>query len=153
MFDWFVAKLRCPQCGTISPATSATNMQTHLRDDADGSELGVGARLDPLDIRPDDILSSAYQLVAQPEPGQEIRLLKVWECPACGHADNWAMIAIRNAPVASIEAIDAVTLDRATLDRVHFISDSCALVAARISKVQDTGGWRPHSRLVPHASS
>ena len=133
MFDWFVAKLRCPECGTISSATSATNMQTHLRDDADGSELGVNAHLDPLEVRPDDILSSGYQLVAQPEPGRAIRLLEVWGCPACRRSDNWAMITIRDAPVALIEAIEAVTLDRATLERAHFISDSWVLVAAQFT--------------------
>lgn len=135
MFDWFIAKLRCPECTEIGPATSATNMQTHLRDDADGSELGVGAPLDPLDIRPEDILGSGYQLVAQPEPGHPIHLLEGWECPACGRADNWAMIAIRDGEVPSIESIEAVTLDRVTLERAHFISDSCALLAARLSDV------------------
>ena len=133
MYDWFVAKLRCPECGTTSAATSATNMQTHLRDDADSSELGVGAHLDPLDVRPDDILNSGYQLVSRPQPGQPIRLLEVWNCPACGHANNWAMISIDVSDDATIEGIEAVRLDRANLDKAHFISDSCMFVAAQLT--------------------
>ena len=133
--DWFVAGLRCPGCGTISPATSATSMQTHLRDHADSSELGVHARLDPRDVQADAILGSGYQLVARPEPGETFGLLEVWACPACGRTDNWAMIEICDALVPSIAAIEAVTLDRATLERAHFISDSCVFVVARLTDV------------------
>ena len=151
MYDWFISKLRCHSCVTTSPATSATNMQTHLRDDADGSELGVGAQLDPLDVRTGDILASGYQLVAQPEPGELIRLLEMWECPACNRSDNWAMITLRgasvpstatplqpteSAPTPSIESIDAVTLDLETLERAHFISDACEMFAARLAGLQ-----------------
>ncbi len=144
MYDWFISRLRCDSCGATSPATSATNMQTHLRDDADGSELGVGAQLDPLDVRTGDILASGYQLVAQPAPGELIRLLEMWECPVCKKSDNWAMITLRGAsvpstectPAPSIESIDAVTLDRETLERAHFISDACEMVAARLAGLQ-----------------
>jgi hypothetical protein len=56
MFDYFVAAMKCPSCGTVSPADTSTNMQTHLRDDARGIELGVGYQLDPRDLGDDDIL-------------------------------------------------------------------------------------------------
>lgn len=130
MFDWFVAPLRCPACGAVSPPTSVTNMQTHLRDDADGSELPMGTDLDPLDVRRDDILSSAYQLVSEPVPGEPIRLLEIWRCPSCGRADNWALVTISGS---RITAIEAVILDRAMLERAHFISDECFVLAAELS--------------------
>jgi len=38
MYDYVVAALRCPNCNTVSAADSSTNMQTHIRDDAAGSE-------------------------------------------------------------------------------------------------------------------
>lgn len=136
MYDWFVAALHCPACGSVSPPTSATNMQTHLRDDADGAELAVGAELDPLDVRTEGILRSSYQLVAAPAPGEPIRLLEVWRCPTCERDDNWALITIDGARIVSI---DAVALDRATLERAHFISDQCFLLAAQLSDVPATG--------------
>lgn len=132
MFDWFVSSLRCPACGAVSPPTSVTNMQTHLRDDADGSELAVGATFDPLDLRVGDILSSGYQLVSEPATGDPIRLLEVWRCPSCGNGDNWALITITGT---RITAIEAVTLDRAMLERAHFISDQCFVLAAQLSEV------------------
>ena len=120
MFDWFVASLCCSACGTVSPPTSVTNMQTHLRDDANGCELAVGAQLDPLDVRRDDVLNSGYLLVSDPAPGEPVRLLEIWECPSCGRSDNWALITIGGSEITGIEA---VTLDRATLDSANFISE------------------------------
>lgn len=131
MFDWFVASLRCPVCGTVSPPTSATNMQTHLRDNADGSELAVGSELEALDVRTPDILNSGYQLVEQPRPGEPSRLLESWRCPTCGH-DNWAVVTIDGTRITGIEA---VTLDRATLQRAHFISEQCDILAAQLSGI------------------
>lgn len=135
MFDYFVAPLRCPQCSTASPADSSTNMQTHIRDDADGSELGVGARLDPLDVRVEDILNSGYQLVRRPDPGGRVVLLETWQCEACGRGDNWARIAISDGLVQSIEA---VRLDREVLENANFISDQCEVLAAQLSGLPAT---------------
>ena len=104
MFDWFVAPLQCPACGAVSPPTSATNMVTHLRDDANGSELAVGSTFDALDLRTDDILSSSYQLVSAPASGEPIRLLDTWRCPSCGRSDNWALVTINGTRITAIEA-------------------------------------------------
>lgn len=130
MFDWFVALLRCPACGTVSPPTSVTNMQTHLRDDADGSELGVGTQLDPLDLRRNDILNSGYMFVSDPVLGKTICLLETWECPFCGRGDNWARITISGTEITNIEA---VTLNRTTLDAANFISKVQADLLAEAS--------------------
>jgi hypothetical protein len=60
MHDYFATELRCPNCNAMSTADSSTNMQTHIRDDASGIEIGVGFRLEPLEVRDQDILSSGY---------------------------------------------------------------------------------------------
>ncbi|MFT3770317.1 MAG: hypothetical protein QM820_33230 [Minicystis sp.] len=132
MYDFFVAPLRCPACGAESPAGARTNMQTRLRDDADGSALTVGTRLSPGDVDPDNILDAAYQSIRRPAPGEPIRLLETWHCPACGRSDNWAVVEIDDGV---IEKIEAVKLDRATLESAHFISDQCEILAAQISDV------------------
>src|SRR5262245_38146603 len=126
MFDVFVAELRCPNCGRVIPITANTAMQTHLRDDADGAELRVGFEFNPHDLTTRSILGSGYALIAEPPPGGPIRLLDVWNCPECG-TEQWAMIAIENGRIARIEA---VVLDRATLDAANFISETNAELAA-----------------------
>lgn len=135
MFDWFVAPLRCPACGAVSPSSSVTNMVTHVRDDANGSELTVGSEIDALDLRTDDILSSSYQLVSSPAPGEPIRLLDMWRCSSCGRSDNWALVTISGTRIAEIEA---VILDRAMLERANFISDQCFILAAQLSDIPAT---------------
>lgn len=135
MFDWFVASLQCPACGAVSSPTSATNMVTHVRDDANGSELSVGSELDALDLRTDDILSSSYQLVSAPAPGEPIRLLDMWRCPSCGRSDNWALVTISGNRITEIKA---VILDRVMLERANFISDQCFILAAQLSDIPAT---------------
>jgi hypothetical protein len=130
MFDYFVAPMTCRVCGQTSPADSSTNMQTHLRDDADHRELSVGFALDPLEVRPQDITSSGYLPVAPQAADATFTLLETWECPACGSADQWARISVRDAVIA---AIDSVALDRATLETSNFISDQCFMIASALS--------------------
>jgi rubredoxin len=139
MYDYFVASLACPVCGAVSPPDSSTNMQTHLRDDADGRELGVGFELDPLEVRAEDIAGSDYLPIVPPPSDGTATLLDSWECPSCGASDLWAAIELRDGRIA---AISAVELTRATLDRAHFIAEECSNRAARISGI-------PWSEFVP----
>lgn len=131
MYDYFVAALRCPECGHVSPADSSTNLQTHLRDDADGRELPVGFEFDRYEVRAEDVTSSGYLPVAPPPADGTATLLETWECPAC-RAANWAAIELVDG---SIVAIEAVVLDRLALARAHFISDQCTVRAAQVSDV------------------
>lgn len=151
MFDYFVAAMRCGVCGQMSPADSSTNMQTHLRDDADHRELAVGFLLDPMEVRPQDIASSGYPQVAPQPADGTFALLETWECPACGAPDQWARIEVRDGVIT---AIDAVALDRTALDSAHCISDQCSAHAAAISDVvaQDlvTGKADPVAVLREH---
>src|SRR3954466_4997025 len=66
MFDYFVARMTCTNCGTTSAADSSTDMQTHLRHDARSIEIAVGFELDPLEGRDRDIRSSGYLATGRP---------------------------------------------------------------------------------------
>ncbi|MEZ4399303.1 MAG: hypothetical protein R3B06_04745 [Kofleriaceae bacterium] len=110
-------------------------MQTYLRDDARGEDLGIGSVIDHADLRPADILNSGYQLVQEPQPGEPIRLLETWTDPSCGRGDLWALVTIVDGRVASIVA---VPLDRMTLAQANYISDNCFIIAATLAGVRDT---------------
>jgi hypothetical protein len=117
MFDLFVAPLRCPHCAAETPEAQ---IQTHIRgESADGSELGIGAEIEPYFLTTDQIVRSGYALVNPPAPGDPIRLLDVWICRYC-QTEQWALVVIAGGRVARIEA---VTLDRETLESANFISD------------------------------
>src|SRR5262245_61747030 len=114
MFDVFVAELRCPACGRV---TSDAEIQTHIRGGlAEGSALGVGFEFEPAVLTTDHILDAGYTLVNPPEPNGAIRLLDVWICPHC-QTEQWAVVEIVDR---KIRAIEAVQLDRATLDAANF---------------------------------
>lgn len=116
MFDVFVARLRCPGCDTV---VANAEIQTHIRDgSADGSALGVGFELDPVDLTSESMLDAGYLLVNPPADDGPIRLLDVWICPQC-ETEQWAMVEIADRKIRSIEA---VRLDRATLEAANFIS-------------------------------
>lgn len=112
MYDYFAADLRCPGCGTVSSATAYTNMQTHLRDDANGSVLAVGYELEAADLTTSSIVASGYSLITSPSVGGEICLLEVWTCQACV-VERWASVRIVNQRIARIEA---VSMNRATFE-------------------------------------
>jgi uncharacterized protein YbaR (Trm112 family) len=115
-FDFFVAPLRCPGCGEAVDA----EIQTHLRGGiADGAALGVATEIDGVLLEPSHVLGSGYALVQQPRPGEPVRLLDVWSCPAC-ETEQWALVVIADG---RIERLEGVTLDRATLGSAHYVSD------------------------------
>lgn len=117
MFDVFVAPLRCPGCGAD---TAEAEIQTHIRGaSADGSALRVGSEINPYHLTPESIVESGYALVNEPEPGEPIRLLDVWTCPGC-RQEQWAVVEILDGRIVAVEA---VTLDRATLASANYISE------------------------------
>ena len=134
MYDVFVAELRCPNCGQVIPITANTAMQTHIRDDADGSMLGIGFVFDPRDLTTQSILDSDYALITEPRPGGPIRLLDVWICPECS-TEQWAMVTIADG---RIERIEPVVLTRAVLEAANFISDTNAELEAQ--RFAEAGG-------------
>jgi hypothetical protein len=123
--DFFVAELRCPRCGNVSAADGATNMQTKIRDEPELAFLGVGSAFE---CDPATIPDAGYYPV-QP-PGDTIRIVDTWACPACDFYPNWAEIVVRDG---RIESITAVPLNRETLDRVHFITEDVYDIAADLA--------------------
>jgi hypothetical protein len=126
MFDYFVAGLHCRSCGTMSPATAATGMQTHIRSDADGSELRVSFVFDAIDLETEHILRSGYALIAAPPNAHTMRLLDVWTCPKC-LTEEWGAVDIVDG---RIERIEAVSMGLATLQTANFIADVSADILA-----------------------
>ena len=131
MYDYFAAALKCSNCGTLSVADSSTNMQTHIRDDASGIEIGVGFRFEPLEVRDQDIMASGYLATGRVSMDGRTRLLETWRCPACGH-ENWARVSLAGIELVAIES---VVLDRAILESAQFITDGCYLLAAKLSGI------------------
>jgi len=120
MFDEFVAQLRCPGCDRV---VADGEIQTHIRGgSADGSSLKVGFEFNPLRLTTERIVGAGHALVNLPDPCGPIRLLDVWSCPQC-ETEQWAMVEIADRRIRSIEA---VRLDRATLESANFIADTDA---------------------------
>lgn len=127
MFDTFIAELRCPRCGTVSPA-GAGNMQTHLLEN--GDNLPVGFLFEPIDLKTEYVIDAGYLLIREPTVGGTIRLLDTWGCSGCV-SDQWAVVEIVDM---RIERIEAVSMNRETLEAANFISDMNAeFLAARLS--------------------
>jgi hypothetical protein len=124
MFDFFIAPLRCPDCDTDYPNAA---IQTHIQGGCeDGSALRVGFQLDAVDLKSEHILGAGYALVTEPRPGGPIRLLDTWSCWRCV-ADKWAVVEIVDRRIRNIEA---VKLDRVTLESANFINALNALMRA-----------------------
>lgn len=120
MYDYFVAELRCPGCGTVNPTTAYTNLQTHIRGSgADGSELTVGTSLAPAYLTTAHLVSAGYALIPPRTAANSLRLLDVWICPAC-NTEQWAVIEVVSG---RIERIEAVVMNRATFEAANFIDD------------------------------
>jgi hypothetical protein len=129
MYDYFAAELLCPSCATANSAAAYTNMQTHLRGDADGSTLAVGYEFEAADLIAKHVLGAGYALVSPPSHEGSIRLLEVWHCPAC-EAQQWAMVEIVGQKIARIEA---VSMDRRALESANYISEvNAELLAATL---------------------
>jgi predicted RNA-binding Zn-ribbon protein involved in translation (DUF1610 family) len=131
MYDYFVAALKCPNCGSVSAADSSTNMQTHLRDDASGIEIAVGFRFGPFEVRDQDITASTYLATGQAGEDGQIRLLETWQCPSCGH-ENWGRVTLSGVEVVDIAS---VILDRTELERAQYISEGCYILASKLSGI------------------
>ena len=116
MYDYICAELRCPRCGTLSPASANIDMQTYLL--GEGATLRVGYEFDPADLELDRVVASDYSIVTAPHHAGTLNLLEVWTCPSC-ETEQWAMIGVEGRRIARI---DAVRLNRATLESANFIS-------------------------------
>lgn len=130
-YDFLVAEMKCPVCGSVSPADDSTEMYTYIRDHPNADFLRAGSLLSI------DIASIAgntcdgYYTIQVPEPGEPIRLLNPWHCPVCG-AYNWAETEVHNNIIV---AIFNVPLNRHTLEGSHLISNEADFVAAGLAGI------------------
>lgn len=118
--DYFVGRLRCPNCDRVSEPDHSTNMATRIRREPELAYLGVGH---PLDIHPDSMRDAGYVTVRCPAPGEAVHILQNWDCPFCGRGFHWAEIVVRDGTIAEVTA---VPLDAGSLNRANFISEDAA---------------------------
>jgi predicted RNA-binding Zn-ribbon protein involved in translation (DUF1610 family) len=114
-FDYFVAELPCPTCGTVTPATIATGMQTKLRAEPELAAFGVGDRFE-FDFA--DAADAGYLVLRQPQDG--VRIVQTWSCPECGAPREWAEIEVRDDVITAIRRVE---LAPPTLARAQLVSD------------------------------
>lgn len=131
MYDYFDAELRCPRCGTAHPSNEG-NMQTHIRTDANGSELGIGYLFEPIDVNTEHLVGAGYLLLTRPTNEETLRLLNIWSCDACD-TDQWAIVDIVER---KIERIEAVSMSRTVLEAANFIGEvNAEFLAAQLLNI------------------
>lgn len=94
-------------------------MQTHIRTDANGSELGIGYPFEPMDVNTEHLVGVGYLLITRPANEGTLRLLNIWSCDACD-TDQWAIVDIAERKIVRIEA---VSISRAVLEAANFIGE------------------------------
>jgi len=126
--DYFVGRMRCQHCKAISANDTSTHCETFLRDVPNGSTLGLGDYVGPVDVhkRPD------YYQPRHEQEGADLHVLEGWECANCSQV-NWAEVVVRDEHVASVWSIK---LSRDTLMRAHLISSECVELASKLSGKQ-----------------
>jgi len=126
-FDYFVGKLRCPECGIVSRADESTNMQTKICRVPKMAPYAEGAVLE-FDLG--DIEAGGYILIQPPRDSESLILLESWECPSCGAPFNWAKISIKNK---TIEVVESINLDESVIKKSNYISEDCGYLGWKIT--------------------
>ena len=115
-FDYIVARLSCPECGAVTEADTATDLQTHLQASPQGEYLAVG---DEIDLRDDGPAGAGYVPIRDPGPDEPLRVVESWGCPVCDEPYNWAEVTIEGGYIRSVETVE---LSAEMLDRVHYLT-------------------------------
>lgn len=140
LFDWFVSALSCSACGEVSAADAGTNAQTKLRARPRQERLCVGA---PLQVSIESGLNAGY-IAAGPYPGDALRILQGWECPACGSDVNWLRVVVEDG---RITAIEAVPMSQAVLADAHLVEEEALLREASRRSGRSTIGMSSSEAL------
>lgn len=113
LYDSFVARLKCWNCGIVSlpELQTATLKHPALR------ELAVGDRAELKPIEDRTAFASDIVFKYPDTPGY-CNFMMGWTCPSCKLV-NWVLVAIRDHTVATIEPL---TLDSIALERIHVLS-------------------------------
>jgi hypothetical protein len=113
MFDTIIVTLPCggePHVGEI---------QTRIRGSAaDDSTLSVGYSFESGKLTRENLERNGYVQVNAVPPGAPIRLLDLWSCIDC-RSERWVLWEIADGELRSVEPVE---LDRATLDRAHYVN-------------------------------
>jgi phage FluMu protein Com len=129
-FDFFVGALKCPICGTISKSDSSTNMQTKIRENMTFEELGVGHTLE---INEESLFGAGYSLFNQPDIGEDVVLIDVWECKNCNRGGrNWAKIVVRDG---IINEVSAFPVSKNVVNEANYIVDECLYDLQELEKI------------------
>jgi DNA-directed RNA polymerase subunit RPC12/RpoP len=120
--DYFVAAMKCYNCGRISPEDDSTNMQTYIRDKPNLESLGVGKIVGEHSGEIDGYLKIS-------NPVNEVILLDVWECPYCSYT-NWASITIKDGIIINIKP---VKLEKKVLNQANYVSQLVSSDAIHLS--------------------
>ena len=112
---YFVAPMRCPECGGVSPADTTTSMSNQLSAEPAGEVLRVGDRADFVEAD----FESTFLPLRKPAAGEPIHVLHEWWCPSCGK-QNWAEVVFDKGVV---DSITAVPFDREAVARAHYIGE------------------------------
>ncbi len=118
LYDTFVARLKCWNCGIVS----LPELQTSTLKGPALRDLKVGDRTE---LKPvDDKAAFASDIVFKhPDTPGFCNFMMGWTCPSCKLV-NWALVSIQDHKVASIEPLK---LDSLSLERVHVLSWDMAL--------------------------
>ena len=116
-YDFFVAALTCPTCGSVSKENHTTRMQTYIRDEeTDGAFMGVGF---PLVLQLPEMEDLKYISILPVVEGTTIRIGHPWICTPCNWARHWAVIEVAGNVIQKIENID-LKKELIKLNYVHF---------------------------------
>jgi hypothetical protein len=109
---YFIATLTCQWCAK----SNELYIQTSLPIETNGqySEHRVG---DPIDTTSPE--SAGYLKLRDIRKGEPLRLLELWDCPACGRA-NWAEVEIDQERV---QAIRGVPWNQPALDHAQYLTE------------------------------
>jgi endogenous inhibitor of DNA gyrase (YacG/DUF329 family) len=124
-FDYFVGKIKCPECGAVSPSDESTDIQTKIQKNPKMINLGVGDEVD-LDS---DIELCGYRCY-QEHKGNSLKIIEAWECPSCGKPYNCVLITIEDSKIVEVVNIE---LTEFTIRSVNYIFEESSLLGWHIS--------------------
>lgn len=137
-FDQIEAELQCPFCGAVNPAGPETGLQVWWTSSPENRALRVGDEVDAKDPE-----LAGYLKLNAPASGEPVRILDTWECTVCGQPYLWAMTALDDDRISSV---DAVELGPKVLGRAHYVSNLVRFIYPEITGEPMTdaqGHYRP----------
>lgn len=121
--DYFVGKLRCHECKTVSRSDRSSQCETFIFPEPSGTEFAVG---DHVALEPNDLPRDYYAHLREWTPGTPLHVVEGWQCPCCNNI-NWAEVVVRDEIVETVWSVD---LSSDVVDRANVVSAECIEVVA-----------------------